>query len=237
VLFWKTCIDFKSGSLLVKHKIKHTIINSTNSIGSSGGDARVLTTPTSNRGLVAHTSAQGSTVTLSLSPEPQMSSGRPTPPMPPPSTVVTATNNTNNDGNGVGGAVMTELQAAHQHLLSTIIEANAIYDYYIDVGAPNELNLSASMRHQTRTSLNMLMARAVQGLQTSSHDVTATSVAPLITRRGHSISTSLSLDDSKVLEISLRNVFNQCQDSTLLIPLLILLASHTQHLPNSFHSH
>jgi hypothetical protein len=49
--------------------------------------------------------------------------------------------------------------AQHQ-LLSSLIEANSIYAYYIDIGAPNELNLSRSIRGRVRSTIDSIMLRA-----------------------------------------------------------------------------
>jgi hypothetical protein len=48
---------------------------------------------------------------------------------------------------------------SQQHLLNALIEANAIYAYYIDIGAPSELLLSSSLRNQVRATIDNLMMR------------------------------------------------------------------------------
>jgi hypothetical protein len=52
-------------------------------------------------------------------------------------------------------------ELAQHHLLSALIEANSIYSYYIDIGAPNDLNLSPALRRQTRAALDTILIRAI----------------------------------------------------------------------------
>jgi hypothetical protein len=51
-------------------------------------------------------------------------------------------------------------ERAQQSLLNALIEANAIYSFYIDQGAPNELRLTPALRRSTRAALDQLLFRA-----------------------------------------------------------------------------
>jgi hypothetical protein len=52
------------------------------------------------------------------------------------------------------------MEDAQQHLLASLVEANTIYSHYIDNGAPNELNLSQTMRLQVRATIDNVAIRA-----------------------------------------------------------------------------
>jgi hypothetical protein len=84
---------------------------------------------------------------------------------PPTVTPLPASHNVNNNNSGTIPVPQVPLpqvttEKAQRHLLSSLIDAKAIYAHYIDIGAPNELNLSPSIRSNVRASLDSLLMRA-----------------------------------------------------------------------------
>jgi hypothetical protein len=117
-----------------------------------------------------------------------------------------------------------------QHLLAVLIEANAIYSHYIDNGAPNELNLSQTMRHGIRATLDNLLLRAAMagnfttsgssgGSGTTSHRGSNNDCSPvavgaatgLVSRGGVTVSRQLHVDEAYSFLRELLTIFDASQ--------------------------
>jgi hypothetical protein len=119
-------------------------------------------------------------------------------------------------------------ELAQNHLLNALIEANSIYSYYIDIGAPNELNLAASHRIQIRAVLDAIImtAATANNIHLPSHasspplplsishgssDIpTGATGDGVITRKGLSVSRQLTVDEAIDLELKVRSIYNGC---------------------------
>jgi hypothetical protein len=157
-----------------------------------------------------------------------------------------------NNSSGLSNSRASLIPELAQHrLLSAIIEANSIYSYYIEIGAPNELNLGAPIRLQTRGVLDAIVMAAatannmdlpqhassassssstplpqalpVVSITNTSNDsghetLTETdrrSTVKVLTRKGVSVSTQLTVEEAVDLELKVRSMFDGCLDSVV----------------------
>jgi hypothetical protein len=117
---------------------------------------------------------------------------------------------------------------AQRQLLSALVEANAIYAYYIDTSAPNELNIDGLMRKRVRDSLDNIIQRALipnsmlltlltppSHQQQLTNGASATPASSQISSKGVFVSSYLSVEDARQLEMELRGCFNEVQDAVV----------------------
>jgi hypothetical protein len=125
-------------------------------------------------------------------------------------------------------------EQAQRYLLKSLIEANAIYAHYVDIGAPNELDITPAMRISIRSTLDGVAIRAAtannlhimgpRGKSTTSVPspptlaglgneveemvpralVAAAKPMELLVHHGVTVSTGLSIDMARALEHEIR---------------------------------
>jgi hypothetical protein len=155
-----------------------------------------------------------------------------------PSTTSTAALSLPITTSGMGDSIRQMSERAQQSLLNALIEANAIYAYYIDIGAPNELNLNRLMRLKARATIDNVILRAAIAnnmlLSAPNERHQAMDPSRVISSKGISVSAYLTAEDAHLLEFECRNSFNECQD--MVVEVLHVHSFNRFRASDMFHS-